>query len=97
MLNERNRTLQNPTLMKKWMWWMWWMWMREHTEETGKTSREVSGRSEEESSAVAIQGEQYCWGFVEDDCDSAMDCVGCDSLVVMFTLGPLKKTLGQEG
>lgn len=71
--------------------------MGEYKEEIGKTSSEVSSKSEEESSAMAIQGAQYYWGFVEDDCNRGMDCVGCDRLVVMFKLGPSKKTLGQEG
>lgn len=68
--------------------------MKEYTEEIGKTSREVSNKSEEESSTMAVQN---CWRFVEDDCDRAMDCIGYDKLVVMFKLEHLKKTLEQEG
>lgn len=71
--------------------------MRQHMEERSETSREISSKPEEESSAMAISGGQSCWGFVEDDCDGAVDCVGCDRLVVMFKLVHLEKTLGQAG
>lgn len=37
--------------------------MRDHTEETGKTSREVSSSSEEESSATAIQEKSIAGGL----------------------------------
>lgn len=28
-----------------------------------------------------VSGGQYCQGFMENDCDGAIGCIGCDELV----------------